>query len=423
MNNHGWGNEPGDNKGPRKPGDGPPDLEELWRDFSQRLGGLFGKKPRPGGNGGNFGGTPNLSPRQFGGGVGLILALVAVIWLGSGFYIVDAGEHGVVLRFGQYHETTQPGLRWRMPWPIEKHEVVNVSGVRRIEIGYRGSENDQVLREALMLTHDLNIVNIQFSVQYRLKDEKAYLFNNRNSDEAVKQAAETAIREMVGKSNIDDVLSAQRERVANGTKLLMQSILDRYQTGIEITTVTMQKAQPPAQVQAAFDDAVKAKNDGNRYVNEGEAYANDVIPRARGAASRLLAEANGYKQRIIAMAEGDASHFKQILVEYNKAPAVTRERMYLETMQQIYANTSKVMIDAKGQGNLLYLPLDKLMAATAAAAPAAQADAATPYSAGMPATNPYEGSVPPQVEKVPPVTSGGFSSSRDSMRNRERGER
>lgn len=426
MNNHGWGNEPGDNnKGPRKQGDGPPDLEELWRDFTQRLGGLFGKKPRPGNNGGGFNGgntPPNLTSRQFGGGVGVIIALVVAVWLASGFYIVDASERGVVLRFGSYSQTTEPGLRWRMPWPIESHEVVNLSGVRRLEIGYRGSEKDQVLREALMLTHDLNIVNIQFAVQYLLKDEQQYLFNNRNPDEAVKQAAETAIREMVGKSNIDDVLSAQREKIASGTRVLMQDILDRYRTGIEITSVTMQKAQPPAQVQAAFDDAVKAKNDGARYVNEGEAYANDVIPRAQGTASRLMAEANGYKQRMIATAEGDASYFKQVLVEYNKAPEVMRTRMYLETMQQIYTNTSKVMIDAKGSGNLLYLPLDKLMAASVAASPTAQTDAQG-RSAGMAATNPYESAIPPQVEKIPPVTGGAFSGSRDLTRNRERGER
>jgi len=423
MNNHGWGNEPGDNnKGPRKSGDGPPDLEELWRDFSQRLSGMFGKKPRPSNNGGGFnGGTPNLTPRQFGGGVGVIAALVAAVWLGSGFYIVDASERGVVLRFGSYSQTTEPGLRWRLPWPIESHEVVNLSGVRRLEIGYRGSEKDQVLREALMLTNDLNIVNIQFAVQYLLRDEQQYLFNNRNPDEAVKQAAETAIREMVGMSNMDDVLSAQREKIASGTRALMQDILDRYKTGIEITSVTMQKAQPPAQVQAAFDDAVKAKNDGNRYVNEGEAYANDVIPRAQGMASRLMAEAEGYKQRMIATAEGDSSHFKQILVEYNKAPEVTRTRLYLETMQQVYSNTSKVMVDAKGQGNLLYLPLDKLMSASAAVAPAIQADGTVARTPGAPTANPYESAVPPQVEKVPPVT--GSYSSRDGIRNRDRGDR
>lgn len=429
MQNHGWGNEPGDkdnNKGSRKPADGPPDLEELWRDFSQRLGGMFGKKPQQPNNGGfgggsGGGGVPNLTPRQFGGGVGVIIALVVAVWLASGFYIVDASERGIVLRFGSYSKTTEPGLSWRMPWPIESHEVVNLSGVRRLEIGYRGSEKDQVLREALMLTHDLNIVNIQFAVQYLLKNEQEYLFNNRNPDEAVKQAAETAIREMVGKSNIDDVLSGQREKIASGTRVLMQDILDRYKTGIEITSVTMQKAMPPAQVQAAFDDAVKAKNDGNRYINEGEAYANDVIPRAQGTASRLLAEANGYKQRMIATAEGDASYFKQVLVEYNKAPEVTRTRLYLETMQHVYTNTSKVMIDAKSGGNLLYLPLDKLMAATAASTPAGSTDGQASRASGMATTNPYEGAIPPQIEKVPAVT-GGYSS-RDNMRNRDRGDR
>jgi membrane protease subunit HflK len=323
------------------------------------------------------------------------------------------------MRFGRYSQTTQPGLSWRMPWPIESHEIVNMSGVRKLEIGYRGSEKDQVLREALMLTHDLNIANVQFLVQYVIRDPKEYLFNSRNPDDAVKQAAETAIREMVGKNNMDDVLSAQRGPIASGARTSMQSILDSYKAGIEITSVTMQKTQPPTQVQAAFDDAVKAKNDGARFINEGEAYANDVIPRAQGAASRLLAEAEGYRQRMIATAEGDASHFKQVLVEYSKAPDITRTRMYIETMQQIYTNTSKVMIDAKGSGNLLYLPLDKLMAA-AAASPAGAGDAQAGRPSGMPATNPFEGSVPPQVEKVPSVSSG--FSSRD-LRNRDRGER
>jgi membrane protease subunit HflK len=427
MNNHGWGNEPGDNnKGSRKPSDGPPDLEDLWRDFSGRLGGVFGKKDRPTGNngGGGFGGgnTPNLTPRQFGSGVGIIVALIIAAWMASGFYIVDASERGVVLRFGSYNETTEPGLRWRMPWPLESHEVVNLSGVRRLEIGYRGSEKNKVLRESLMLTDDENIVNIQFAVQYLLKDPKLYLFTNRQPDEAVMQAAETAIREVVGKSKMDFVLYEGRDQIAANTQKLMQEIIDRYQTGIQVTSVTMQSAQPPEQVQAAFEDAVKAGQDRQRARNEGEAYANDVIPRAKGTASRLMEEAEGYRQRMIATAEGDASRFKQILVEYAKAPEVMRTRMYLETMQQVYSNTSKVMVDAKGQGNLLYLPLDKLMAATAAVqanttaadTPAVRSGAGTPSA--------FESStVPPQMEKTPAV-DGAYNNRRDSL-SRDRGAR
>ncbi|HTJ97363.1 MAG TPA: FtsH protease activity modulator HflK [Rhodocyclaceae bacterium] len=433
MNNHGWGNnpEPGDNKGDkRKPSDnqGPPDLEDLWRDLNQRLSGLFGAKSKKPGGGGFGDKRPSFTPRQFGGGVGVILCLIFIVWAASGFYIVDASERGVVLRFGRYSETTSPGLRWRMPFPIESNEVVNLSGVRRLEIGYRGTEKNKVLQEALMLTDDENIVNIQFAVQYLLKDPQLYLFNNRNTDEAVMQAAETSIREVVGKSKMDFVLYEGRDQIATNTQKLMQEILDRYKTGVLVSSVTMQSAQPPEQVQAAFEDAVKAGQDKLRSKNEGEAYANDVIPRAKGAASRLLEEAAGYKQRVIATAEGDASRFKQIVAEYSKAPEVTRTRMYLETMQQIYSNTSKVMVDAKGQGNLLYLPLDKLLAASAAIAPPAAANDAVVPRGAVPSTSTFDSVVPPQLEKVPPVDTGSYSSSsdarrRDSSRSRERGDR
>ncbi len=417
LNDHGWGNNPGGNKGGNN--QGPPDLEELWRDFNRRLGGLLGGR-RGGGSDGDGGGgsrLPSLSPRQFGGGIGLLVALVLVIWLASGFYIVDASQRGVVLQFGSYKETTDPGLRWRLPWPIQSHEIVNLTGVRTVEVGYRGSEKNKVLKEALMLTDDENIVSVQFAVQYLLKDVQAYLFKNRHPDDAVIQAAETAIREIVGKSKMDFVLYEGRDVIAASTQKLIQEILDRYDTGIQIRSVTMQSTQPPEQVQAAFDDAVKAGQDKERQKNEGQAYANDVIPRAKGTASRLQQEAEGYRARMIAVAEGDAARFRQILGEYNKAPEVTRQRLYLETLQQIYANTSKVMIDAKGAGNLLYLPLDKLMQAAGAAPAAAPSEPA----AGTPATQappPLAGDVPPQLERAPMVER----SSRGSL-SRERGER
>ncbi len=369
LNDPQWGNQgnnsQGNNNG-RKPDQGPPDLEELWRDFNRRLAGLFGGKGGGKPNNPNPGPGPDFSPRFLGGSVGLILVLLVLAWLASGFYIVDASQRGVVLRFGKFQEVTEPGLRWRLPYPIESHEVVNLTGVRTVEVGYRGSEKNKVLNESLMLTDDENIINIQFAVQYYLKDPVDYLFNNRHADDTVMQAAETAIREVVGKSQMDYVLYEGREQVASHAAKLMQDILDRYKTGIVISKVTMQNAQPPEQVQAAFDDAVKAGQDRERQKNEGQAYANDVIPKARGTAARLTQEAEGYRQRIIATAEGDASRFKQILPEYAKAPQVTRERMYLETMQQVLSNTSKVMVDAKGQGKLLYLPLDKLMQAAGA---------------------------------------------------------
>jgi membrane protease subunit HflK len=419
LNDHGWGNDPNrGNKG------GPPDLEDLWRDFNRRLAGMLGRKGGGSGDGGgNGGGMPTLSPRQFGGGIGILAALVAVVWLGSGFYIVDASQRGIVLQFGSYKETTDPGLRWRLPWPIQSHEVVNLSGVRTVEVGYRGSEKNKVLKEALMLTDDENIVMVQFAVQYLLKDPKDYIFKNRHPDDAVTGAAETAIREVVGKNKMDFVLYEGRDVIAANTQKLMQDILDRYATGIQIRAVTMQSTQPPEQVQAAFDDAVKAGQDRERHKNEGQAYANDVIPKARGTASRLAEEAAGYKSRMVATAEGDASRFKQILVEYNKAPEVTRTRLYLETVQQVYSSTSKVMIDAKSQGNLLYLPLDKLMAATAAqtanvpVVPTEHLPTSTGAAAAM------SGAVPPQLEKgAPDGQTGMFGGSGRSL-SRERGGR
>jgi len=420
LNDPGWGS--GGNKG-----GGPPDLDELWRDFNRKLSGVLGRKGGGGGNGNGGPSFPNLSPRQFGSGITLLAALVAVVWLASGFYIVDASQRGVVLQFGRVKESTEPGLRWRLPWPIQSHEIVNLSGVRTVEIGYRGSEKNKVPKEALMLTDDANIVSVEFAVQYLLKDPMNYIFKNRHPDDAVVQAAETAIREVVGKSKMDFVLYEGRDVIAANTQKLIQEILDHYETGIQVRSVTMQSTQPPEQVQAAFDDAVKAGQDRERQKNEGQAYANDVIPRARGAASRLMQEADGYKQRMIATAEGDASRFKQILVEYNKAPEVMRSRMYLETMQQIYTNTSKVMVDAKGGGNLLYLPLDKLMqAAGAQTAVIASEPAAQLHAAPL---APVSNEVPPQMEKAPLVDQGGIysspaaSRSRESLRSRERGDR
>jgi membrane protease subunit HflK len=419
LNDHGWGNKPGggNNGGGNQ---GPPDLEEIWRDFNRRLSGVFGKKGGGSGDNNNGGGSnlPSFSPKQFGGGMVVVLGLMILLWAASGFYIVDASQRGVVLQFGRYKDTTEPGLRWRLPWPIQTHETVNLSGVRTVEVGYRGSEKNKVLKEALMLTDDENIVSVQFAVQYLLKDPQAYLFNNRHPDDSVLQAAETAIREVVGKSKMDFVLYEGRDQIAANTQKLIQDILDRYDTGIMVRTVNMQGTQPPEQVQAAFDDAVKAGQDRERQKNEGEAYANDVIPRARGTASRLFEEASGYRQRLIATAEGDASRFKQLLTEYSKAPEVTRQRLYLETMQQVYANTSKVMIDAKGGGNLLYLPLDKLMQGAAAAAAVGEASSAAPAVPLAP-TSSAQTVVPPQLEQA----LQGDSRSRDNLRSRERGAR
>ena len=361
LNDPQWGKRPGGNQGP-------PDLEELWRNFNRKLDGLFGRK-----GGGNSQGPSGPSARRMGGGAGLLLGLIAAVWLASGFYIVNEGQRGVVLRFGKYLETTMPGPRWHLPYPLETAEIVNLSQVRTVEVGYRNNVKSKVLKESLMLTDDENIVDVQFAVQYVLKSPIDYLFNSRTPDDSVLQAAETAIREIVGKSSMDFVLYEGRADVAAQAHKLMQEILDRYGTGITISRVNMQNAQPPEQVQAAFDDAVKAGQDRERQKNEGQAYANDVIPKARGMASRLAAEAEGYKQRVIEQAEGDSSRFRQIVAEYNKAPQVTRDRLYIDAMQQIMTNTSKVLIDQKSGSNLLYLPLDKIMQISGATPPAAEA--------------------------------------------------
>ncbi len=346
--------------GRRKGNSSPPDLDEVLRNVSKRINELFGR--RGGGGSGNEERPGDEGPKKQGGGnIVVMVLLLLVVWAASGFYIVEEGQRGVVLRFGKHVDTTQAGLRWHMPYPIEKVESVNVSQVRTVEIGYRNNVRSKVLKESLMLTDDENIIDIQFAVQYILNSPEDFLFNNRDPDVAVLQVAETAIREIIGKSKMDFVLYEGREDVTAQTTQLMQTILDRYEIGITVSRVTMQNAQPPEQVQAAFDDAVKAGQDRERQRNEGQAYANDVIPRARGAAARLMEEASGYQQRVISSAEGDVSRFEQILVEYSKAPGVTRDRLYLDMMQQVLSSTSKILIDQKSAGNLLYLPLDKLI--------------------------------------------------------------
>ena len=340
--------------GKRGGNEGPPDLDEILKKFNQKLGGLFG------GAGGDSGNGPS-GKNMLTGGFALAAGLGLSIWLATGFYIVDEGKKGVELRLGRYTQTTAAGPRWHWPYPIETVEVVNVQNNRAIEVGHRNNQKTKVREEALMLTEDQNIVDVQFAVQYTLKSPEEYLFNNREPDEAVRQVAETAMREIVGKSKMDFVLYEGRGDIAARARILMQAILDRYKTGILISTVNLQNAQPPEQVQASFDDAVRAKQDRERLKNDGESYANDILPKARGAAARLIEEGNGHKQRVIANAQGDASRFTQVLAEYEKAPGVTRERMYLDVMQQIMQSTSKVYVDQKGGQNLLYLPLDKII--------------------------------------------------------------
>jgi membrane protease subunit HflK len=398
LNDPNWGR--GGSRGPQGPGggnQGPPDLDELWRSFNRRLNDLFGRR-----RGGDEPPKPPSS-LHLGGGASVLVVLVLVVWLASGFYIVDAASRGVVLTFGRFAEETGPGLRWRVPWPIQSHELVNLAQVRTLEVGYRNNVRTKVLKESLMLTDDENIVDLQFAVQYTVKDARDFIFTVRRPDETAQQVAETAMREVIGKSKMDGILYENREEIAIKARQLMQVIHDRYGTGIAVSTVTIQAAQPPEQVQAAFDDAVKAGQDQERQKNEGQSYANDVIPRARGTASRLMQESEGYKQRVIANAEGEASRFKQVLAEYSKAPGVTRERIYIDTLQQVLSSTNKIMLDYRGSGNLLYLPLDKIM-----------------QQSGSATTSEAQASQRPSPE--PAVPEAG-PRSRDTLRNRERGER
>lgn len=366
-------------------GDGPPDLDELWRDFNKKLTGVFGGKggaprtPNPG-DGGNF--QPDM--KSAGIGIGLIAGVAALLWLGSGFFIVQEGQQAVVTSFGKYSHTSDAGFQWRMPAPFQAHETVPVTQLRSIEVGRNAVVQSTGLRDSSMLTQDENIVDIRFTVQYRLKDSRAYLFENRNPDDAVVQAAESAVREIVGKSTMDSVLYEQRDAIANELVKSIQTQADRLNTGILVVNVNVQNVQAPDQVQAAFDDAFKAGADRERLKNEGQAYANDVIPKAQGTAARLREEAEGYKSRVVSQAEGDAQRFSSVLVEYKKAPAVTRDRLYIDTMQQVYSNVSKVYVDSASNSNLLYLPLDKLMQ-QAGALPLPGATAGTEGGAAAPA--------------------------------------
>ena len=363
----------GNNGGGNKPNGGPPDLDELWRDFNKKLNGLLGgkNKGRPqqnnnqggnndGNNGNNLGGfQPDM--KSAGIGAGLIAAVLALIWLGTGFFIVQEGQQAVITRFGELKGTREAGFNWRMPYPIERHETVALTQLRSIEIGKGSTGQATGLKDSSMLTQDENIVDIKFTIQYRLKSAADYLFQNRNPDDAVSKAAESAIREVVGRGNMDSVLSKDRETIQRDVVKSVQAQLDRYKTGIQIQTVNIQNVQPPEQVQAAFDDALKAGQDRDRLKNEGQAYANDVVPRAKGTAARLKEEADGYKANVIARADGDGERFKSIQAEYQKAPQVTRDRLYLDAMQSIYSSVTKVVVDSKQGNNMLYLPLDKVM--------------------------------------------------------------
>lgn len=404
------------------PNQGPPDLDELWRDFNRKLGGLFGggKNNNPnrggfgrgsGGGGNNGGFQPDM--KSAGIGVGLIGSVAVLIWLGTGFFIVQEGQQAVITQFGKYHSTVGAGFNWRLPYPVQRHEIVVVTQIRSVDVGRDVIIKATGLRDSAMLTEDENIVEIKFAVQYRLNDARAYLFESKDPAAAVVQAAETAVREVVGKMKMDSALAEERDQIGPRVRTLMQTILDRYKVGVEVVGINLQQSgvRPPEQVQSAFDDVLKAGQERERAKNEAQAYANNVIPRAVGSASRLKEESEAYKAKIVAQAQGDAQRFRSVLVEYQKAPQVTRDRMYTDAMQQVYTSVTKVLVESRQGSNLLYLPLDKIMQMSA------QGDAAvsgeTPLIPGSASSS--TAPVAP-TSSLPPLDAR----SRDSARSRDR---
>lgn len=352
-------NEPGGDKqddpwSGRRNGQGPPDLDEVVRKMQEKLGGIFGRKSA---------GTPG---KGRGVSFGFIALIILLLWAASGIYIVDPAEKGVVLRFGRYVDTTSAGPHWHIPFPIEAVRKVDVEQIRNVEIGFRSGSTtsrgtNKVPQESLMLTRDENIVDAKFAVQYRISDARSYLFHVRDPDSTLQQATESAVREITGKSNMDFILTEGRSDIALRSEKLIQEILDRYETGLVVIDVNMQDAQPPDEVQEAFSDAVKAREDKQRLINEAEAYSNDILPKARGAAARQVAEADAYKGQVTAEAEGDVSRFLDVLGQYKKAPDVTRERLYIESVESVLKNSSKILVNAKSGNQLLYLPIDRII--------------------------------------------------------------
>ncbi len=340
-------NEPGGGKDPwsgKGGNDGPPDLDEALKKLRDNLGNLFG----------GDGGRRSSSEEGKGGGpgrfgIGLIAGVLVVGWLFSGFYTVEPAERGVVLRFGEYQDVTMPGLRWHLPAPMETVIKVNVDEVASFR------------HKAQMLTKDENIVDVELTVQSRIQDSVDFLFQDHNPKETLQNATETAVREVIGKNNLDYILTEGRSAVADLIRKRVQELVDSYRTGLIVASINMQPAKPPEAVKAAFDDAIKAREDQVRTINQAEAYANEVVPKARGLKARRIEDANAYHDRVIAEAEGDTARFLSVLHEYEKAPEVTRERLYLETLEEVLGKTQKVVVDVEGGNNLLYLPLDRMI--------------------------------------------------------------
>ncbi|ALE55230.1 FtsH protease activity modulator HflK [Paraburkholderia sp. RL17-368-BIF-A] len=391
LNDPRWGR--GDGNGERqrpvepkrpqaKEGEGPPDLDEMWRDFNRRLSRMFGRK-----GGGAGGGRPD-NGRGARIGVGIVIGVLIAIYLGSGVFVVQDGQAGVVMQFGKYRYTAAHGVHWRLPYPFETHELVNVGQIRQVEIGRNNVVRLANVKDASMLTHDADIVDVRFAVQYQIRKPTDYLFRSVDPDQSVMQAAQAAVRGIVGARSTQDILGQDREAIRQQLIAAIQKSLDQYQSGLAVTGVTIQAVQAPDQVQAAFDDAARVRQENERAKRDAQAYAAELLPRAQADVARQIDDAKKYSDKTVAQAQGDADRFKEVYAQYSKAPAVIRQRMYLETMQQIYSNTTKVFVDNKSGNNVLYLPLDKLVeqnrqrvadaAAAAAASGAAAAGASQP---------------------------------------------
>ncbi|WP_341315065.1 FtsH protease activity modulator HflK [Paraburkholderia sp. IMGN_8] len=443
LNDPRWGRGDGngDRQRPNEPkrpqngkdGEGPPDLDEMWRDFNRRLSRVFGRK-----SGGVGGGRPD-NGRGARIGVGIVIGVLIAIYLGSGVFVVQDGQAGVVMQFGQYRYTAGQGVHWRLPYPFEAHELVNVGQIRQVEIGRNNVVRLANVKDASMLTHDADIVDVRFAVQYQVKKPTDYLFRSVDPDQSVMQAAQAAVRSIVGARSTSDILSEDRESIRQQLMAAIQQSLDEYQSGLAVTGVTIQGVQTPEQVRAAFDEAAKARQDNERAKREAQAYAAELLPRAQADVARQIDEAKTYSDKTVAQAQGDAERFKQVYAQYSKAPAVIRERMYLETMQQIYSNTAKVFVDSRSGNNVLYLPLDKLVdqtrqrVADAAAAASGAAGAIGATSAAAPqaasgaaassAATPGTAASAPAAVATPasqPAASSDALRSRDSFRSRMR---
>ncbi|KVU37096.1 HflK protein [Burkholderia ubonensis] len=409
------GTQPRANESKRPPGgdgEGPPDLDEMWRNFNRRLSGLFGGK---GGNG--FRPDNGRAARV---GVGIVIGVLVAVYAGSGLFVVPEGQTGVVLQMGRLTGTVEQGVHWRAPYPFATHEIVDTSQSRSVEVGRNNVVRLANVKESAMLTRDADIVDVRFAVQYRIRSATDYLFRSVDPERSVMQAAQAAVRAIVGTRSATDILNQDRDALRQQVSEAIQRDLDRYHAGLEVTSVTMQSVAAPEQTQAAYGEVAKARDEREAAKRAAQAYASDLLPKAQGDAAKLIDEAKAYADRVVTQAEGDAERFKQVYAQYSKAPAVIRERMYLETMQEIYSNSTKIFVGSKGGNNVLYLPLDKLVeqgrqnaAGAAAPAGASAAEVPAPAAASTPSA-----SVP--ASAAAPASGSDVLRSREAFRSRSR---